>query len=164
MLAKYDDSTESQRRLRAGAEDVFNYNAYPALFIFDDGKHKPYTGGRNTQDIVTFLTAYSKGLDPHVEEINAKPGLYKDLPDYDPDIFLDLDPDTFKSIVLADMQVPAHPQQLLTACGPAGYCSWQAGMGSIVGRCLSRSWERTRGCGPFVSGQATKPHAVRPEW
>jgi hypothetical protein len=105
VLAKYDDSTDSQRRLRAGAEDVFNYNAYPALIIFDDGKHKHYTGGRNAQDIVTFMTAYSKGLDPHVEEINSKPGLYKNLPDYDPDVFLDLDPETFKSTVLADMQV-----------------------------------------------------------
>jgi hypothetical protein len=134
VLAKYDDSTESQRRLRAGAEDVFNYNAYPALFIFDDGKHTPYTGGRNMQDIVTFMTAYSKGLDPHVEEKKAKPGLYKDLPDYDPTIFLDLDPETFKSIVLADMKVPAPTfQQLLKSCGPPGLyvVDWDGNMLSL---------------------------------
>ena len=105
VLAKYDDSTDSQRRLRAGAEDVFNFNAYPALYIFEDGKHRPYTGGRNTNDIVTFMTAVSKGLDPHLEEKKAAPGLYKNLPDYDPKVFLDLDPESFKSVVLADMQV-----------------------------------------------------------
>jgi thiol-disulfide isomerase/thioredoxin len=146
VLAKYDDSTDSQRRLRAGAEDVFNYNAYPALIIFDDGKHKPYTGGRNTQDIVTFMTAYSKGLDPHIEEIKTKPGLYKDLPDYDPNIFLDFDPDTFKSTVLTDMQVPP------TAGGPAR-CGWRAGAENILSCRSSHSWERTRGSSSKRGGE-----------
>lgn len=53
------------------------------------------------------MTAYSKGLDPHLEEKKAAPGLYKNLPDYDPKVFLDLDPETFKSVVLDDKQV-AH--------------------------------------------------------
>ena len=65
VLAKYDDSTDSQRQLRAGAEDVFNYKAYPSLFIFDHGKHQRYGGGRESKDIVAFMSAYAKGLDPY---------------------------------------------------------------------------------------------------
>ena len=56
---------------------VFNFNAYPALFVFEDGKHKKYTGGREAKDIVMYMTAVSKGLDPHDEEAKLKPGLYK---------------------------------------------------------------------------------------
>jgi hypothetical protein len=56
---------------------VFNFNAYPALYVFEDGKHKRYTGGREAKDIVLYMTAVSKGLDPHDEEAKLKPGLYK---------------------------------------------------------------------------------------
>jgi hypothetical protein len=56
---------------------VFNFNAYPALYVFEDGKHKRYTGGREAKDIVNYMTAISKGLDPHDEELKQKPGLYK---------------------------------------------------------------------------------------
>jgi len=102
VLAKYDDSTESQRRLRAGAEDVFNYKGYPALFVFEDGKHRPYTGGREVKDIVMYMSAVSKGLDPHDEEKKLKPGFYKEMSDYDPNVFMELDPETLESTVLTD--------------------------------------------------------------
>ena len=104
-VAKYDDSTDSQRRLRAGAEDVFNFNAYPALYIFEHGKHKRYTGGREVKDIVFHMTAVSKGLNPEDEEAKMKPGLYKEMADYNPSVFMDLDPETFESAVLAEKNV-----------------------------------------------------------
>jgi hypothetical protein len=56
---------------------VYNFNAYPALFVFEDGKHRRYTGGREAKDIVLYMSAVSKGLDPHDEEAKLKPGLYK---------------------------------------------------------------------------------------
>lgn len=102
VLAKYDDSTDSQRQLRAGAEDVFNFNAYPALYVFEDGKHKKYTGGREAKDIVNYMTAVAKGLDPHDEELKQKPGLYKEMADYDPAIFAELEPEWFNNTILLD--------------------------------------------------------------
>ena len=35
-LAKMDDGDEYNRKLRAGAEDMFNYSSYPALLVFKD--------------------------------------------------------------------------------------------------------------------------------
>ena len=45
--------------------------------MFEDGKHKKYTGGRDAKDIVNYMTAVAKGLDPHDEELKQKTGLYK---------------------------------------------------------------------------------------
>ena len=81
-LAKYDDGDEYNRQLRAGAPDMYNYTSYPSLFVFDKGEHTPYYGGRTAEDIIFYMTAISKGLDPQEEELKTKPGLYKDKPEF----------------------------------------------------------------------------------
>jgi len=81
-LAKYNDGDEYNRQLRAGAPDMYNYTSYPSLFVFDKGEHTPYYGGRTAEDIVFYMTAVAKGLDPHEEELKTKPGLYKDKPEF----------------------------------------------------------------------------------
>ena len=63
-------------RQRFGAEDMFNFSAYPALFVFKDGKmDHPYWGGREVDDMVFYMSAVSKGLDPEEEEMKLRPGL-----------------------------------------------------------------------------------------
>ena len=39
VLAKYNDGDEYNRRLRAGSPEMYNYSAYPALLVFQDGEH-----------------------------------------------------------------------------------------------------------------------------
>jgi hypothetical protein len=116
---------------------VFNYNAYPALIIFENGKHSKYAGGREAKDIVAYMTAVSKGLDPQDEEVKSRPGLYKGfnyftssslsppfilvfspgMTDYDPKIFMELEPETMESTVLADQGVSAVGSNSCFACG-----------------------------------------------
>jgi len=87
VLAKYDDSTEEQRKLRAG--DVYNFHSYPALFVFDQGKHHRYTGGLEPDDIVSYMTAVSKGQSIAIEQQAAR-GLFESLPNYNEDILTEL--------------------------------------------------------------------------
>lgn len=101
VLAKYDDGDEYNRRLRAGAPEMYNYSAYPALLVFQDGEHEFYRGGREPEDIVMYMSALAKGLDPQKEEEKRRPGLYKKEKDYDPAFMIDLEPETFDDIVLS---------------------------------------------------------------
>lgn len=96
-LAKLDDGDEYNRQARYGAEDMYNYSSYPALFVFKNGKmDHPYYGGRETEDIVFYMSAVAKGLDPWEEEKKLRPGLYKGKTT---DV-LELEPETFNSTVL----------------------------------------------------------------
>jgi len=104
-FAKYDDSTEYNRQLRAGAPEVYNYSAYPALLVFKDGKHERYGGGREAHELIDYMTAVAKGLDPIEEEAKAKPGLYKREPDFEPLLFAELDTDNFEAEVLENENV-----------------------------------------------------------
>jgi hypothetical protein len=52
-----------------------------------------------------YMSAVSKGLDPHDEEAKLRPGLYKDMADYDPKVFMELEPETFESAVLTEKNV-----------------------------------------------------------
>ena len=126
VLAKFDDSDEYNRNLRAGAEDMYNYTSYPSLFIWKQsekchssvlipqemkdagkgeqptwcGKRERYIGGRDAHEIADYMTYVAKGLDPIEEEKKTKPGLYKKRPDFDPLVFADLDEDNFQEEVL----------------------------------------------------------------
>merc|ERR1719301_484165 len=113
VLAKMDDTNEDNRRLRAGAPEMFNFSSYPSLFVIKDGeygggwptkggKHEWYGGGREAEDIAFHMTAVAKGLDPHDEEKKMRPGLYKKDDDYDPRIIRDLVPEEFDEIVVKD--------------------------------------------------------------
>ncbi|GMI27059.1 hypothetical protein TeGR_g10774 [Tetraparma gracilis] len=82
FLAKMDDSDESNRKLRAGAEDMYNFTSYPSLFVFTDGEHERYGGAREHEGIVFHMAAVARDLDPYEEELKTKPGLYKSNPDY----------------------------------------------------------------------------------
>lgn len=101
VLAKYNDGDEYNRRLRAGAPEMYNYSAYPALLVFQDGEHEFYRGGREPEDIVFYMSALAKGLDPHKEEEKQRPGLYKKEPHYDPKLMIDLEPEFFNETVLS---------------------------------------------------------------
>ncbi|GMH61020.1 hypothetical protein TrST_g359 [Triparma strigata] len=81
VLAKFDDGDDYNRRLRAGAPDVYNFTSYPSLFVLQDGEHERYGGGREADDIIFHMSAVAKGLDPYEEELKTKPGLYKDDPE-----------------------------------------------------------------------------------
>jgi thioredoxin-like negative regulator of GroEL len=113
VLAKMDDTNEDNRRLRAGAPEMFNFSSYPSLFVIRDGeygggwptkggKHEWYGGGREAPDIVFHMSALAKGLDPYDEEKKLRPGLYKKDDDYDPRVIRDLVPEEFDEIVLGD--------------------------------------------------------------
>jgi len=104
-FAKYDDADEYNRRLRAGAPDMYNFTAYPALFVFKEGKHEWFRGGRESHEIVDYMTAVAKGLDPIEEEKKSKPGLYKREPDFDPLVMAELDIDNFEAEVLENENV-----------------------------------------------------------
>jgi len=104
-FAKYDDANEYNRQLRAGAPDVFNYSAYPALLVFKEGKHEFYRGGRESHELVDYMTAVAQGLDPVEEEKKSKPGLYKREPDFDPLLMAELDMDNFDVEVLENENV-----------------------------------------------------------
>ena len=104
-FAKYDDGDEYNRQLRAGAPDVYNYTAYPALLVFKDGKHEKYLGGRESHELVDYMTAVAKGLDPIEEEKKSKPGLYKREVDFDPLLMAELDVDNFDAEVLENDNV-----------------------------------------------------------
>ena len=121
-LAKMNDGDEANRRLRAGAPEMFNFSSYPSLFVIKDGKygggwpkmgnetrctdlgfcgeHEWYGGGRVADEIVFHMSAVAKGLDPYDEEKKTRPGLYKLEPDYDPRVIRDLVPEEFDEIVL----------------------------------------------------------------
>ena len=101
VLAKYNDGDEYNRRLRAGSPEMYNYSAYPALLVFQDGEHEFYRGGREPEDIVFYMSALAKGLDPHKEEEKQRPGLYKKEPHYDPKLMIDLEPEFFNETVLS---------------------------------------------------------------
>jgi hypothetical protein len=101
VLAKYDDSTEEQRKLRAGA--VYNFHSYPALFIFDQGKHHRYTGGLEPNDIVSYMTAVCKGLSSASEP--AALGLFESLPNYNEDILTELSESSIETSVLTEQHV-----------------------------------------------------------
>jgi hypothetical protein len=51
------------------------------------------------------MSAVSKGLDPHEEEAKLRPGLYKEMADYDPNVFMELDPESFEATLLSDQNV-----------------------------------------------------------
>lgn len=96
-LAKLDDGDEYNRQGRFGAEDMFNYSSYPALFVFRDGKmENPYYGGREIDDIVFYMTAVANDQDPFEEEKLRRPALYRDKTN----IVTELVPETFNSTVL----------------------------------------------------------------
>jgi len=101
VLAKYNDGDEYNRRLRAGSPEMYNYSAYPALLVFQDGEHEFYRGGREPEDIVFYMSALAKGLDPRKEEEKQRPGLYKKEPHYDPKLMIDLEPEFFNETVLS---------------------------------------------------------------
>eukprot|EP00943_MAST-04B_sp_MAST-4B-sp1_P003551 g3551.t1 len=101
VLAKYNDGDEYNRRLRAGSPEMYNYSAYPALLVFQDGEHEFYRGGRQPEDIVFYMSALAKGLDPLKEEEKQRPGLYKKEPHYDPSLMIDLEPEFFNETVLS---------------------------------------------------------------
>eukprot|EP00960_Hanusia_phi_P050038 759951-Hanusia_phi.AAC.2 len=105
VFAKYDDSDEYNRKLRAGAPDVFDFQSYPALYVFRYGKHERYLGGREASEIVLYMTSVARGLDPQEEERKAKPGLYKSKVDYDPLVFADLDTTNFEQEVVENERV-----------------------------------------------------------
>lgn len=64
--------------LRFGAEDMYNYSAYPALFVFKDGAmDHPYYGGREVEDFVFYMSAVARGQDPEEEEKKRRPGLVR---------------------------------------------------------------------------------------
>lgn len=105
VFAKYDDSTEYNRQLRAGAPDVYNYTAYPALLVFKEGKHEFFLGGREALEIADYMAYVAQGKDPIEEEKKSKPGLYKKEPDYDPLVFAELDIDNFEEEVLQNENV-----------------------------------------------------------
>jgi thioredoxin-like negative regulator of GroEL len=97
-FAKMNDGDEYNHAGRFGAEDMYNFSSYPALFIFKDGDLKnpePYYGGREVDDIVFWMAAVAKGLDPIEEEMKARPGLYKG---HTTDV-LELSPETFNATV-----------------------------------------------------------------
>ena len=104
VLAKYDDSTEEQRKLRAGAADVYNFHSYPALFVFDQGKHHRYTGGLESEDIVAYMTAVSKGQIAASEK-QAALGLFESLPNYNEDILMELSENIIETSVLTEQHV-----------------------------------------------------------
>ena len=60
--SKVHDGDEYNRRLRAGSPEMYNYSAYPALLVFQDGEHEFYRGGREPEDIVFYMSALAKGL------------------------------------------------------------------------------------------------------
>ncbi len=101
VLAKYDDSTEEQRKLRAGA--VYNFHSYPALFVFDQGKHHRYTGSLEPDAIVTYMTALSKGQSVTIEQKAA--GLFESLPNYNEDVLTELSENMIETSVLTEQHV-----------------------------------------------------------
>jgi len=102
-FAKYDDSTDYQRQLRAGAP--VRRQAYPSLFVFRHRDHQRYTGGREVDDLVFYMTAVSKGLDPAEEEKKSKPGFYKKEADYNEQVLMELYEETFDENVVQDKDV-----------------------------------------------------------
>jgi thiol-disulfide isomerase/thioredoxin len=99
FLAKLNDGDEKNRRLRAGAEENYNFTSYPSLYVHENGEHKRYGGGRDWQDIVFFMSSLSKGLDPYEEELKLKPGLYKHVPEF-ASVIIDFDePDLFNTTI-----------------------------------------------------------------
>eukprot|EP00618_Florenciella_parvula_P036072 CAMPEP_0119474524 /NCGR_PEP_ID=MMETSP1344-20130328/5743_1 /TAXON_ID=236787 /ORGANISM="Florenciella parvula, Strain CCMP2471" /LENGTH=583 /DNA_ID=CAMNT_0007507845 /DNA_START=43 /DNA_END=1794 /DNA_ORIENTATION=- len=95
-FAKLDDGDEYNREARFGAEDVYNYSSYPALFVFKDGKmDSPYYGGREVEDLVDHMTALANGKDPWEEEKKRRPGLYKTK--CGQEVVAELEPETFNS-------------------------------------------------------------------
>jgi thioredoxin-like negative regulator of GroEL len=126
VLAKMNDGDEANRRLRAGAPEMFNYSSYPSLFVIKDGKygggfpsmgnetrckelgycgeHEWYGGGRVADEIVFHMSAVARGLDPYDEEKKTRPGLYKLDDDYDERIIRDLVPEEFDEIVMQDTE------------------------------------------------------------
>ena len=97
-LAKYDDTDEYNMRLAAGSPEVFNFTSYPSLFVFDRGEHDYYMGGREAPEIVEYMAAVARGLDPLAEEAKRKPGLYREKTDQ----VVDLDLESFEELVMAD--------------------------------------------------------------
>jgi FAD-linked sulfhydryl oxidase len=98
-FAKMDDSDEYNRGGRFGAEDMYNYSSYPALFVFRDGEmESPYYGGREADDIVFWMAALARGQDPIEEEKYGRPGLYKGNHG---DVVWDLAPENFNSTILS---------------------------------------------------------------
>ena len=104
VLAKYDDSTEEQRKLRAGA--AYNFQSYPALVVFDQGKAQRYTGGLDAAEIVSYMTAVSNGVAPI--EHKSGTGLFESMPSYDEDVVTELTEGSFESTVLTEKHV-CHP-------------------------------------------------------
>jgi len=98
-FAKYDHSNEYNRQLRAGAPDMFNHSAYPALLVFQEGMHEiSFKGGREAFELVDYMTAVAQGLDPIEEAIKSKPGLYKCKADFHPLLMAELDTDTMRGL------------------------------------------------------------------
>ena len=82
VLAKMDDGDEENRRLRAGADDMYNFTSYPSLFVLHSGSHERYGGSRDADGIVFHMAAVARGLDPYEEEIKTRPGLYKSVREF----------------------------------------------------------------------------------
>jgi thiol-disulfide isomerase/thioredoxin len=95
-LAKMDDGEENNRAEAYGAVARYNFTSYPSLFVFKDGEMlSRFYGGREVDEIVPFMAAISKGLDPFDEEKRTRPGLYRLRTDAVPD----LSPETFNATV-----------------------------------------------------------------
>jgi len=111
-LAKMDDSDDTNRRLRAGAPEVYNYSHYPSLMVFDHANKNHtkqpatmphaswYAGGRESGDIVAYMEALAKGLDPIEEEKKTKPNFYRDGKFSEGGYVTDFEPSTFEDIVI----------------------------------------------------------------
>jgi thiol-disulfide isomerase/thioredoxin len=81
---------------RYGAPEHFNFTGYPTLMIFQNGsKTERYYGGHEVDDLVFWMAAVSKGLDPMEEEKRARPGLYRKKTT----AVLDLSPETFNATI-----------------------------------------------------------------
>ena len=106
VLAKYDDSTEEQRKLRAGAPDVFNFHSYPALVVFENGKPHRYAGGIESDDIISYMTAISNGQTLSSIQKSGL-GLFESMPNYEEDILRELNEESFESYVLKEKNVGA---------------------------------------------------------
>jgi len=122
-FGKFDDTDPTNRAMRAGAEDMFNFTSYPSFVIVkkphvkvankEHWKHKYkkarwqyYGGGRDhPDDFVFYLTALAESKDPFDEERRLRPGFYKPGGKHETNAISELEPDgpnSFNTTVLED--------------------------------------------------------------
>lgn len=105
-LAKFDDGDEANRYLAAGAPHKYNFTSYPAIKMFHNGIPEPYYGERTPNELASHVAAIAKGLDVETEVrkslLKTRPLLYR--PDTDPEVLLDLEPETYDDTVLKEYE------------------------------------------------------------